>query len=270
MDSFDLSQCSIVIPCELDFYDRLEHLKFLLRYLTTYFKNHEVILVLYGDEIPSEYKPPAEIKIQHVKKEGPFSVTKISNYGAAFVTNPYFFKFDVDVLIHPRAIFETLEKLKSNPKLSFLQPYNGVAYHVLNPLRSEWLKSETHDFSKLPLVKPEDAFHATFPRMELKNNNSKGLVHLFRTPLFKQMGGYNEEFISWGYNEGEIIARFKTLGHPMERNDHFSCFHFRHRKIRGDPVLRQKNLELLGRVQQMPPEQLKTYIKTWSRFKKPL
>lgn len=267
MDKFDLSQCSIIIPCELDFYERLEHLKFLLNYFTTYFKNLEIILILQGDEIPDNYKPPAEVKIKHVKKEGPFSLARLSNYGATFVTNPYFCKCDVDVLIHPKAIFESVEKLKSSPSHAFILPFNGVSYHMYNPLRAHWLKGETNDFSTLPFVKHEESLQASFPDLELKNNESKGLIHLFRTSIFKQLGGYNELFVGWGYQDAEVNSRFKTLGHPIERMENYNCFHFTHRKITGDKTQRLKNLEQFEKVQQMTPEQLKVYINTWSRFK---
>src|SRR5579885_3597724 len=207
MVKLDLKDCSIVIPVRIDFPERLEHVNALLRYFPQFFKNYELIIVEQGKE--PQVKSEAVLFVQ---TEEEFSTSQLSNIGAEHVKTPYFCKCDADACIDPRAIFEAFEKLKADSSLSLVLPYNGVSYTVQSPLREELIQSL--NFRNLPLVQPRESLYFDAPHMILKNSNSKGLIHHFRTSVFKQLGGYNEEFIGWGYEDDEVLVRFEKLGHP--------------------------------------------------------
>ena len=180
------------------------------------------------------------------------------------MNGPFFCKCDADLFIHPQAIFDGFERLKSNPNNGFVFPYNGVSFTIKSPLREELM--ESYNFGKLPFVKLEQADHFNFPSLTLKNSHSVGLIHHFRTSVFKELGGYNEEFVGWGYEDNEVTARFKILGHPRDLLENYNAFHLYHPRKRGDKTQIINNYLKWQFVESLSPTLLKEYIKTWSRF----
>lgn len=263
MEKYDLTDCSIIIPVEIDCKERLEHLHFQLEYFPRFFSNYELILVEHGKEPKVKIKRSG-IRYSFIKGEDEFATSKISNIGVLLAKNPFFYKCDTDVCIYPKAFFDALEKFKSRRDLAFMLPYNGVSFTIADPLRNELLNS--FDFDKLPYVKPEEADQFKYPCMFLKNKNSTGLLHLFRTSVFKELGGYNEEYVGWGYEDDEIVNRFSRLGHPLELLEGYNCFHFNHPTKMAKLSQTAKNFLLANLPNTLSPGHLREYIKSWSRF----
>lgn len=122
------------------------------------------------------------------------------------------------------------------------------------------------DFKKLPFVSHEKIATSHSPSLHLKCVDSQGLIHCFRTSVFKALGGYNEEFIGWGYDDNEILARFKILGHPKEILKGYNAFHLDHPRLYGGEFQALQNQHRWQRVEKMPAKELVEYVKTWTRF----
>ncbi len=265
MKKYDLSDCSIVIPVHIDSTERLEHVNFLYSYFNRYFINHQLIVIEQGIEPKTQF--PLHVKREFLKSNETFSTAEVSNIGASVVKTPFFCKCDADALIHPKAIFDAFERLKNRASTSFVLPYNGVSFTIQNPLRKEIIQS--FDFDRFPFVKKGKGDDLC-KGMDIKNDSSTGLIHHFRTAVFKALGGYNEEFIGWGYEDDEIAARFSKLGHPKENLEEYNAFHLDHPRKPGDPIQAFKNYYRLLVVQRMPTEEILEYIQTWNRFTRPL
>lgn len=260
--TYDLNGCTIVIPLEIDSKEREEHLQFLLKYFDKFFINHKIIIIEQGQESKVRIKKDC-VRIEFIKKEKEFSSSYLCNLGVKLVKTPFFCKCDVDVFIHPKAIFKALQALKTSSNVCFIFPYNGVSFTIKNPLRAKFLNS--FDFDALPFVKPEEADVIDFPYFTLKNKESTGLIHIFRTDIFKMLGGYNEEFIGWGYEDDEVVYRFKNLGHPRLLLDGFNAFHLDHPR-HYENSHQSANLLKARMVKQLTPEDLKEYINKWNPF----
>ncbi|MBX7067032.1 MAG: glycosyltransferase family 2 protein [Parachlamydiales bacterium] len=259
---FDLSECSIVIPFAIDCKERLEHLHFLLSYFDRYFLNHELIVVEQGDESIVPKHPNVRVKL--IKKDSIFSSGSVSNRGVEFVKRPFFCRFDVDAFVHPKAIFDALEEFKRNPDLSMILPYNGVSFTIQNPLREEIMQS--CNFEKLPFVKKEDLSRWEEKSMYVKNGEATGLIYFFRTSVFKKFGGFNEELMGWGFEDEELVARFRRLKNPPKYLENYNAFHLDHPRIPGDPIQAFKNQYRAHAVDTMDEEDLQEYIRSWNRF----
>lgn len=269
MDKLDLINCAIIIPVSIDSEERQDHLRFLLRYFPLFFSNYKMIVVEYGKN--SKIHGNDKVGFEHIFIEGDdfFSTSKMSNIGVSQIQTPYFIKFDVDAFIHPQALFIALETLKKDPDQAFIFPYNGVSFNILEPLRQELLTN--CDLSQLPYIEAEQANTLNTPHLILKNSHSTGLIHLFRTTIFKSLGGYNEEFKGWGYEDDEIVQRFSICGHPPKWLAGFNAFHFNHpRNILDNENLHKqqviKNHLLSNFISTLNSEEIKDYIKIWSRF----
>jgi predicted glycosyltransferase involved in capsule biosynthesis len=262
---YNLIDCSVIIPVQIDSQERLEHVHFLLRYFMKFFTNFELIVVEQGIEPRIKIPSRKGVRIEFLRNEEElFSPSKICNIGASFVKTSFFCKCDTDVFIHPRAIFDAFEKLKTNPHVSLVLPYNGVSFTLKTPCREELMSS--FRFDSLPFVKPEESMEFASPSIHLKSNDSMGLIHHFRTSVFKELGGYNEEFIGWGYEDGEILTRFGLLGHPRTLLENYNAFHLDHPRFAGCQFHLLKNMYLLDSVARMSKDQLIEYIKCWSPF----
>lgn len=266
MEKYDLTDCSIIIPIEMDCKERLEHLHYQFVYFPRFFNNYELIVVEYGNERKIKSQDCLGIQYIFIKGEEPFSLSKLSNLGVSLVKNQFFYKCDTDVMIDPKALFLALETLKKHSDQAFVLPYNGVSFTISDPLRQQLM--ESFAFNRLPLVKPEEAQQFQFPCLSLKNKNSKGLIHLFNTALFKSVGGYNEEFVGWGFEDDEVVDRFSKLGYPPLLLEGYNVFHLNHPRKKVKKELMEKNFLLANALKKFSPEELKEYIKTWSRWYK--
>jgi len=80
------------------------------------------------------------------------------------------------------------------------------------------------------------------------------------------LGGYNEEFVGWGYEDDEIQVRFDKLNHAKQNLENYSAFHLDHPRKPGDPIQDYKNYNRSLAIREMPPGTIIEYIKTWNRF----
>ena len=258
LEKYNLSDCSIVIPVHIDSVERLEHIHFLYNYFNQNFINHQLIIIEHGKE------PQIHLyshRIEFVKNGNEFSPSEISNRGAALVKTPFFCKYDADALIHPKALFDAFEILKNQPTQSLVLPYNGVSFTIENELRQKVLRAT--NFNSLPFVSLDQAEIVSFQDMVLKSQHSSGLIHHFRTSVFKELGGYDEEFIGWGYEDTEIINRFNSLGHPRVMLENYNAFHLEHPRIAGDEAQIFRNYCRKQTLSAMSPEELRNSIKPW-------
>ncbi len=258
---FDLTDCSIVIPVHIDCPERLEHLQFLTSYFECYFGGYQLIIIEQGT-VQKVFHP----NVRFIESKRTFSTSEVSNMGAEFVNTSFFCKCDVDAVICPKAIFDAFETLKST-EISMMIPYNGVSFTIQNPKRQEFMKA--FDFDALPFVEKKEACRWSGVGMYVKNGDSKGLIHHFKTSVFKQFGGYNEEFVGWGYEDDEIVHRFERLEKPAQYLEGYNAYHLDHPRVPGDPVQAFKNQYRSLAIKKMDPCDILDYIKTWSRFSPP-
>lgn len=265
MTQYDLADCSIVIPVQIDSKQRLEHLQFLFSFFQTHFVNHQLIIVEQGTE--SKVQPPKSAVFEFVFQDEDFSIAQISNIGASLVRTAFFCKYDVDAVVEPKAIFDAFELLKNDLSVSFAIPYNGVSFNIKNPLRRVILRS--YHLRQLPVISRNEAHARSSEEISLKSAHSKGLIHHFRTSVFKALGGYNEEFIGWGFEDNEILARFALLGHQFHLLKDYTAFHLDHPRAPmtfRSQALTAQNYQRFLAIQKMPQEEILQYIQTWSRF----
>lgn len=259
----DLSDCSIVIPVQIDSKERLEHIHFLYRYFNQYFIHHELIILEFGVKQQIHLPSNSSTQIEFIKSEEQFSPAIASNIAASMVNRPFFCKYDADALIHPKALFEAFDKLKKDSNPSFILPYNGISISVANPLRQNILQNR--NFPTLPFFPKNVAIKSQ--EMYLKCQNSQGLIHHFQTDTFKKFGGYNENFIGWGYEDSEIVNRFMKLGAKKILLDHYNAFHLEHPRERGDEAQIFKNYCLKQTMNALSKEELLDCITSWTRFR---
>ncbi len=88
--------------------------------------------------------------------------------------------------------------------------------------------------------------------------DATGGIMLYRRETFFLIGGWNENFISYGYEDMEMQARIGALGFTLHRLSEYNCYHIPHernRDSRYNNLVSVKQIEY-EKVCAMPPERL--------------
>jgi hypothetical protein len=214
VDRISLADLSILIAIRLDGDARKANLKTVLRYFTHFFTDLDIIVIESGGRFLEDFLSPfPDVTYHALENETSFHKTKYFNLGARLSERPYISCYDADVLFDPTSIQAALDYLKSDPTHFFCFPYNGEFWDIQDPQKQ--LICETFDFSRVPEV--GTCIHP----------NSPGGATFFQKNAFLEMGGYNETFISWGWEDDEIVLRFTKLGFPPARMPGI-CVHMHH------------------------------------------
>ena len=261
----DLSDLSVIIPYRFDFIDRENNLKAILRYFEKFFTGYEIIILesapvkkgAFLEEYPN-------IRYSYEKSDGLLHRTKMLNDGAKSSTRSYVSLYDTDVVFHPEAVRTTIKKLREGSPFVF--PYNGVVLALEKP--HDWFVGD-FEFSSCPVLPKGGHRGLVGTRYGAKSNfvyshfNSDGGATFFNRDLFLEFGGYNEKFISWGWEDNEIVTRFTKLGYPPIKIDGANMIHLEHK--RGEDSSRSHAQYLVNqrewsRVVKMNKLQLERYI----------
>jgi hypothetical protein len=168
--------------------------------------------------------------VHHVFEEsaGSFHRTRLLNQGMIDQTDRAIVaSYDADVLAFPAALAALLGRLRAGA--SFGWPYGGIFLDVRGARRAGLLQSG--DLSALdPLALAQSTEAQPAPDLVCLNRASVGGAVFFRREAFIDAGGYNEAFMSWGWEDTELVERFHKLGHEPVRMTDFPLLHLAHRR----------------------------------------
>ena len=225
----DLSDLTVVIPVRVDSDERLANLEAVLRFLTDLGGGIHIILI---ESSPvSRLKTVAEtyrVEFIHEVSTGPFHRTRLLNEGMTGRTSRSLVaSYDADVLVFPAALETIVTRLRAG--LSYGWPYDGHSFDVRGERRLAFLQTPGLDGIDPHALMSEGTNRLSSELVQL-NHNSVGGVVIFRKDAFLDAGGYNEAFISWGWEDTELVERFGKLGHPSERVAGVPLLHLSHRR----------------------------------------
>jgi hypothetical protein len=223
----NLSDLSVVIPFRCDSAERLQNLRTILRYFTRFASGHELIVVENGpSSAAASLTEFSGVRYFFEENEGPFHRTRILNHGISDLANRRFVaSYDADVLLYPPALEAAMERTRAGNHM--VLPFSGVVFDVRGSTRTALIDSL--DFVA---VSPSDlpARRNVFGSGEIVRvrNSSVGGAPIFDRRAFMECGGYNEKFISWGFEDNELIERFAKLGIVALRVAEFPLLHLAH------------------------------------------
>lgn len=208
----DLSDVTFMIPCRLESDDRRRNLGILLRYL----RRHLNAAIIICEDTPSSAEVPAVAAAAglepgtytHIHLTGndtPYThKAKQINLMAEAARTPILVVQDTDVLVEPWQYAPARDAVRAGAAMAC--PFNGLFFDVAAdcvPLVSQHLS--------LTMVDLLD------PRHTLLYKNSYAGSVFFHREVFTRFGGFNETFVSWGWEDFEIYRRLERLGLRVER-----------------------------------------------------
>lgn len=209
-----MKKLTFVIPVQIDSEERVKNLAYILEYLDSEFKESPKLVIdasksAQGIIVANKFNSKNINSIHHNLEDDFFHKTKLINEAVKQINTKYFCMWDADVLFTFFQIEFSMEMLESKGA-QFVYPYNGLFFDVLN-------------------------FDYIFP-FEYKNyqikclhENSTGGAFLMEKEMFLKIGGMNENMVSWGFEDDELLERVRKLGLKIDRTCG-ECFHLSHRR----------------------------------------
>lgn len=262
---------TFVTHIRCDSSDRVNNLQTTLNYYSKNLPDSRFIVL----EDDKEHNPlldrvkwPRNTSVYFYKNDGIYHRTKALNVGISKVTTPICISLDTDCIVSISALNHIAAELYDNSNIGIAWPYT---YVIDTPVHAHNVfKESKYDYSVLQnavpaLIHRESTFNDFRVWTDIERPSVGGIV-MFRTDVIKQVRGYNDKFIAWGYEDNELHYRITTLGYEEYRTDNSRdfCFHLRHSNtIRDNSPFYVQNHREVTHVTSLNKEQIHDYIQSW-------
>lgn len=211
-ERFDLRDVTFMIPCRIESPDRRRNLRILVSYL----RKHLHTNILICEDNPERQDVPGimaglgftEADYGYIHLDGndsPFThKAKQINVMAEAARTPILVVQDTDVVVEPTQYVFAQHAVRGGAALAC--PFNGLFFDIA----ADYIAGVEQHLA----VGQIDLFDA---RNDMLYKNSYGGSVFFSRDVFTRLGGFNENFISWGWEDFEIYRRLEKLDERVER-----------------------------------------------------
>ncbi|MFL7904470.1 tetratricopeptide repeat protein [Azospirillum argentinense] len=260
----DLRDVTVLVPFRADSEDRKRN----LRWIVSFLLKHADTAVLIGEDkagpsdVADALGPELAARCRHLHLTGndtPFThKAHLLNRMVEAAETPIVALHDTDVVVDPVQYALARDAVRRGAAMAF--PYNGLFFWILG--------REVHRFGHTLSAAP---LNAVCPRFPLMHRDSPGGGAFFDRAALLAAGGYNERFVSWGYEDDEIVERLRRLGLRVERVPG-PLYHLEHARPENstdrNPFIDANKAEL-ERIQAMDADALRAEIAA-GRLRRPL
>ena len=242
-----MNDLTFIFPIRIDSNERLENVKTNIFYLKKLF-NANIIIAEDGTKNNFEDVIKIESNFHHL-----FYKTKIINNAVKKATTPFVAIIDADLFFSKQDYEEAYLKIK-NQEFDFIFSYSGECWNYnrnfINFIKeNELQRNNYYDQYKL----------------ELMNKNAVGGSIWSSKKNFFEIGGQNENMISWGFEDNEFINRINKLEKTLYRTNGIT-YHLNHPRTENssdaNPNINNNKQEFL-KTNSFSKNQLIEYIKDW-------
>lgn len=260
----DLSDVTVLVPFRADSEDRKRNLRWIVAFLL----KHADATILIGEDkagasdVPDALGPELAARCRHLHLTGndtPFThKAHLINRMVEAAETPIVALHDTDIVVDPVQYVLARDAVRGGAAMAF--PYNGLFFWIMG--------REVHRFGHTLSAAP---LNAVCPRFPLMHRDSPGGGAFFDRAALLAVGGYNERFVSWGYEDDEIVERLRRLALRVERVAG-PLYHLEHARPENstdrNPFIDANKAEL-ERIQAMDAATLRAEIAA-GRLRRPL
>lgn len=247
----NLKDCTFMIPIRIEHQDRYNNAKSVLGFLNHHFQTNVIIYeVSESGESMIDFLPDLEnLKIDHIIKplseSEAFHRTRYLNVMLDKVKTPVVVNYDIDVFLPPQSYITCRDRIiKGEIDVYYPYSFGASQYQVLHSVDRTRFNLDFSIQSILPYMGSNG----------IKRYYSEyGHCIFFNTEVYREFGGENEEFISYGPEDKERGIRFKAFTDKVEWLDDV-VFHFEHHRGNDSSLANpytQPNNMLLGKIQSL-------------------
>lgn len=230
----DLSNVAVILSVKVDTQDRLANVERLASFYAHYGQGVEIIVVEQGGSAQINPDIGRGLDPIFVYDTGCHWKTRNMNLGARLSARNILLMSDCDTIPHPDALAEGLARITNGSK--FVNLYNGL---VINISKRFAASAESWDdfFNRARISDPidiePDAAFGDADQEPLYGNaryRAVGGCFLVLRREFFRAGGWNENFVSYGFEDMELDTRLRKLGIEASRTERHSLIHFAHER----------------------------------------
>jgi hypothetical protein len=222
----DLKNCTLIIPILVEHPDRYNNAKTVLSYINKNFRTNIFIYEIAENGTNLDFIDDLEnLEIKHwvEKPEGQFHRTKYLNIMLDLVKTPVVANYDIDVLMHPDVYTESVRMIaEDNADVIYPYSFGGMSQRMVlqTPNIHERFKQNGLDLNYIDSNR--DLYQLW--------NTEYGHCIFFKTDTYRNYGGENENFISYGPEDKERGSRFNKIGMDCRWMNDFVVYHLEHHR----------------------------------------
>ena len=275
------SKVSFIVHFRKDTEHRVDNLNIIYSYFKDILPNCEFVFVEDDKQETIKELVREEDKYIFYKNEGVYNKCIGYNMGLKQASNDIVCFLDIDCLVSIDSIIKSISLAKKD---MIVIGYNGTAIYVEHPLKNKAKQNKGFElFNFLTAQINHDVevngdnhiITGYFDRDTycVGNTGAVGGCLIGKKSIFEEINGFNPNFIGWGFEDNEIIARAGILDVPVVKvgneNPNWFLFHMPHEE--GGVAIRDKdkheyykhNYDEVNKVTDMDKQQLEQYIKSW-------
>ena len=267
---WDISDCTFIIPLRIESRDRMRNIITTLIYLLRNFKTNVIVKEVDKESIFKQSVQPAlEAALEDFQLEGlthifeqsdeyTFHRTKIINDMLWMVETPYVANYDCDILLPKTSYAYAINLIKNGYKETedsevfypkCVYPYGIGPYQAQLTASDEEVSNFMNKEFNFEEFKNWRAYDAKY-----------GFVQFFDTEEYKRLGGENEGFVAYGYEDDERHYRFSMLSKVARMDERI--FHLEHCRSKNswfnNPHI-ESNRKLWEKLKSCKKEELQLY-----------
>jgi predicted glycosyltransferase involved in capsule biosynthesis len=239
---FDLTKTTFIIPLRIETADRMRNIITILIYLTRNFDTKIIVKEVdessvYEREVLPVLKQALEPEwlecIHHVfekSEEFTFHRTKILNDMLWMVDTPVVVNYDSDILLP----LETYINATNMIAKGWVHPdvENGKPVKVIYPYGNGNYQFQCHVGDNEVTNFINSGFNFEYFNGHMRQWDAKyGFCQFFDTEEYKKLGGENENFVAYGYEDDERHFRFNLLSSVARIDDY--VYHLEHGRTKN-------------------------------------
>ncbi|MBF2057484.1 MAG: hypothetical protein IGQ45_09740 [Cyanobacterium sp. T60_A2020_053] len=244
----DLQEVTFLIPVRIDHPDREKNINLSIDFLQHHFDTNIIV----GEEshYPQLQYLEKKVRYYHYQTSSIYThKTKILNKLARLAETPIIVIWDTDALVEPSQILTACQVIKEG-KLDMVYPYGGIFTDLPRAFHEDLIKQE-YELSKL--LSSMFQFH---------QGDSVGGAVFFNREVFFKGGMMNENFVSYGWEDNELIERFCKLDYKIGRikGALVHLQHYRGENSTEKNLFAINNQQELKKIKMMTKEELIAYV----------
>jgi predicted glycosyltransferase involved in capsule biosynthesis len=225
---FRLPNLSIILHYRRDCDDREFNLKTTLKFLKSNFVVSDIVVIV-DEKIHSRENYPKWIeeyaKVILVENDDEFKKSYSYNVGANSTNGDVLCFWDVDVLIEAVCISTSYDSISVWKTHDHVYPYDGTFVDVKKNYFCEFL--DNYDFDKLKNELQSFDLGYFNGNVHVISTNSPGGCNLISREAFNRIGGYDERFVGWGFEDTDFRDRSMKINRVKYQSDNV-LWHLEH------------------------------------------
>tara|TARA_B100000902_G_scaffold76555_1_gene81390 strand:+ start:2470 stop:3339 length:870 start_codon:yes stop_codon:yes gene_type:complete len=239
---FDLQKCTFIIPLRIETADRMRNILTTLIYLTRNFNTKVIVKEvdkesIYEREVLPLLKQALESEmlscIHHIFEKSDdftFHRTKILNDMLWMVDTPVVCNYDSDIILPVESYINATNMISKgwvHPDVEGGEPVKVVYPYGFGTYQLQCHVGDEHVTDFINSGFNFEAFNGRLREWDAKY----GFCQFFDTEEYKKLGGENENFIAYGYEDDERYYRFNLLSSVARITE--QVFHLEHGRTKN-------------------------------------